>query len=101
MPNVTINDNTPRFGSDDGLIRKTELVISGVLRGGVLLSVAVILAGVCYYYALRLLGRVPSATFPDSLAGVCAGLKAAEPMAVITAGLLVLLATPVLRVLVS
>ena len=101
MPNVTINDNTPRFGSDDGLIRKTELVISGVLRGGVLLSVAVILAGVCYYYALRLLGQVPPATFPDSLAEVCSGLKAAEPMAVITAGLLVLLATPVLRVVVS
>ena len=101
MPNVAINDKTPPLGSDDGLIRKTELVISGVLRGGVLLSVAVILAGVCYYYALRLLGRVPLATFPDTLAEVGAGLKAADPMAIVTAGLLVLLATPVLRVGVS
>ena len=101
MPNVTVNDKAPRLGSDDSLIRKTELIISGVLRGGVLLSVAVILAGVCYYYALRLLGRVPPTTFPDTLAEVGIGLKAAEPMAIVTAGLLVLLATPVLRVVVS
>ena len=102
MPNVTINDKTAPLGSDDdGLIRKTELVISGVLRGGVLLSVAVILAGVCYYYVLRLLGRVPPSTFPDTLTEVGAGLKAADPVAIVTAGLLVLLATPVLRVAVS
>ena len=101
MPNVTINDKTPPLGSDDSLIHKTELVISNVLRGGVLLSVAVILAGVCYYYALRLLGRVPPATFPDTLAEVGAGLKAADPVAIVTLGLLVLLATPVLRVAVS
>ena len=99
MPNITVNDTRP--GADDGLIRKTELVISGVLRGGVLLSVAVILAGVCYYYALRLLGHLPYTTFPDTLAEVGAGLKAGQPTAIITAGLLVLLATPVLRVAVS
>ena len=46
MPPITINDKTSRPIADDGLIRKTELIISGVLRGGVLLSVAVILAGV-------------------------------------------------------
>ena len=101
MPNITVNDRMTRPGTDDGLIRKTELVISGVLRGGVLLSVAVILAGVCYYYALRLLGHLPYTTFPDTLAEVGAGLKAAQPTAIITAGLLVLLATPVLRVAVS
>ena len=101
MPNVTINDRRIPLGSDDGLIRKTELIISGVLRGGVLLSVAVILAGVCYHYALRLFGRPPPSTFPDTLAEVVAGLKAADPMAIVTAGLLVLLATPVLRVVVS
>ncbi len=101
MPTITINDKTIRPGSDDGVIRKTELVISGVLRGGVLLSVAVILAGVCYYYALRLLGRLPPTTFPDTLAEVGAGLRAANPVAIVTAGLLVLLATPVLRVAVS
>ncbi len=101
MPNITVNDKTTRPGTDDALIRKTELVISGVLRGGVLLSVAVILAGVCYYYALRLLGHLPYTSFPDTLAEVGAGLKAAQPTAIITAGLLVLLATPVLRVAVS
>ncbi len=101
MSDITINDKTTGLGADDSLIRKTELVISGVLRGGVLLSVAVILAGVCYYYALRLLGRLPPQTFPDTLAEVGAGLRAAQPMAIVTAGLLVLLATPVLRVAVS
>ena len=101
MPNVTIHDKTARGGPDDGLIRKTELVISSVLRGGVLLSIAVILTGVCYYYVLRLLGRAPPAAFPDTLAQVSAGLKAANPVAIVTAGLLVLLATPVLRVAVS
>ena len=101
MPTITINDKTARPISDDGLIRKTELVISGVLRGGVLLSVAVILAGVCYYYALRLLGRPPHSTFPDTLAQVGAGIKGADPVSIVTAGLLILLATPVLRVAVS
>lgn len=101
MENITINDKTPSPVSDDGLIRKTELIISGVLRGGVLLSVAVILAGVGYYYLLRLLGRMPPSTFPDTLGEVSAGLRAAEPMAIVTGGLLVLLATPVLRVAVS
>ena len=101
VPNITLNEKTTHLGSDDGLIRKTELIISGVLRGGVLLSVAVILAGVCYYYALRVLGRLPPSTFPDTLAEVAAGLRAAEPAAIVTAGLLVLLATPVLRVAVS
>jgi uncharacterized membrane protein YfcA len=101
MPNIIINDRTSGPGPDDGLIRKTELVISGVLRGGVLLSVTVILAGICYYYALRLLGHLPHMTFPDTLAEVGAGLMAAEPTAIITAGLLILLATPVLRVAVS
>ena len=101
MPNVIINDKSARLGPDDGLIRKTELIISSVLRGGVLLSVAVILAGVCYYYGLRLLGRMPPTAFPDTLGEVSAGLKAANPIAIVTAGLLVLLATPVLRVAVS
>ncbi|MBW4051950.1 MAG: DUF1634 domain-containing protein [Proteobacteria bacterium] len=101
MENITINDKTPSPVSDDGLVRKTELIISGVLRGGVLLSVAVILAGVGYYYLLRLLGRMPPSTFPDTLGEVSAGLRAAEPMAIVTGGLLVLLATPVLRVAVS
>ncbi len=101
MPGVTVKTQTHGPEADDSVIRKTELVISGVLRGGVLLSVAVILAGVCYYYALRLLGHLPPATFPDTLAEVGAGLKAGEPTAIITAGLLILLATPVLRVAVS
>ena len=85
----------------DSLIRKTEIIISGVLRAGVLLSVAVILAGVAYGYLLPLLGHTAGTHFPDTLAGVIAGLKAAKPMAIVSAGLIVLIATPVIRVAVS
>jgi uncharacterized membrane protein YfcA/uncharacterized membrane protein len=97
----TIDGKITHFGSDDDVIRKTELIISGVLRGGVLLSVAVILGGLGYFYALRLLGELPHPVFPDTIAGVAAGLGAGEPVPIITAGLLILLATPVLRVAVS
>jgi uncharacterized membrane protein YfcA/uncharacterized membrane protein len=101
MASRTINDNVTHPGSDDDLIRKTELIISGVLRGGVLLSVAVILGGVLYFYALRLLGELAHPAFPDTIPEVAAGLRVADPAAIVTAGLLILLATPVLRVAVS
>ncbi len=96
-----IHDMPARSEADDAIVRKTELLISGVLRGGVLLSVGVILAGVLYYYALGLLGHTQTLSFPDSLSGTLSGLKAAQPMAIVTAGLLILLATPVIRVAVS
>jgi uncharacterized membrane protein YfcA/uncharacterized membrane protein len=86
--------------SDDH-IGKTELIISGVLRGGVLLSIAVILAGVGYFYALRLLGELPQPAYPDTLTAVASGLMALYPPAIIVAGLIILIATPLLRVAVS
>ncbi len=96
-----MNDTTTLAGAEDNLIRKTEIIISGVLRGGVLLSIGVILVGVVYGYVLPLLGHAASSTFPDTLPGVIAGLEAGRPMAIISAGLLILVATPVIRVAVS
>ncbi len=96
-----MSTTTPPAGADDSLIRKTELIISGVLRVGVLLSVAIILAGVVYGYLLPLFGHSAGSTFPDTVSGVSAGLLAGRPMAIISAGLLLLVATPVLRVAVS
>lgn len=88
----------------DDIVRQTELVISFVLRGGVLLSAGIILVGVIAYYvrygsaASRL---AADRVFPHTVSSVFAGLAQGSPLAIIALGLLVLLATPVLRVLVS
>ena len=89
------------FPADDRIIRKTELIISGVLRGGVLLSVAVILGGIGYFYVLRFQGLLPHPTFPDTLAAVASGVSRGDSLAIVVLGLLILLATPVIRVAVS
>lgn len=86
---------------DDSLIRKTELIISGVLRGGVLLSVAVILGGLIYLYALKFTGNLHNSTYPDTLRDLFSGLTRGDPLSVIVLGLMILLATPVVRVAVS
>ncbi|MGH7079091.1 MAG: TSUP family transporter, partial [Acetobacteraceae bacterium] len=86
---------------DDSLTRKMELIISGVLRGGVLLSVAVIFGGVVYLYVQRLSGGISHTTYPDTLRELFVGLIAGNPVSVIVFGLMILLATPVVRVAVS
>ncbi|MDA8052455.1 MAG: DUF1634 domain-containing protein [Rhodospirillales bacterium] len=101
MTTETYNNKVTLLPSDDSLIRKTELIISGVLRGGVLLSVAVILGGVIYLYVLKLVGGLHHATYPDSLGALFAGLIRLDPLAIIVLGLMILLATPVIRVAVS
>ncbi len=86
------------------LVRQAELAISYVLRWGVVLSAVIIGVGVVAFYV-----RYSSAaertihdqTYPHTLAAVGSGLAHGDPLAIITLGLLVLLATPVLRVLVS
>jgi uncharacterized membrane protein len=86
------------------LIRQAELIISNVLRGGVLLSAVVIAAGVIAFYWRYLAagGRgVSNRPFPHNLTGVAQGLSSGDPLAIIALGLLILLATPVLRVAVS
>jgi uncharacterized membrane protein len=87
----------------DELLRRTELIISNVLRGGVLLSAGVIALGAALFYVrwLGTGGQAPEPSFPHSLAAVGYGLGHGDPLAVITLGLLLLLATPVLRVAVS
>lgn len=86
------------------LIRQAELVISYVLRGGVLISAAIIVVGVIAFYReyLTTPGRAPSITaFPHTLPAVATGLAHGDPLAIIVLGLLVLLITPVARVAVS
>jgi uncharacterized membrane protein len=92
-------------------MRQAELLISTVLRGGVLTSLAVILAGTLvtflhhpeYVSSPQELARLTEAgaSFPHTLRDVVAGVAALRGQAIVVLGLLILIATPVLRVAVS
>ena len=96
-------------GADqDEKVRKVELAISSLLRVGVLTSLLVVLGGTVVTFAhhpryLRShhdLGQLttPGAEFPHTLGSLVRGLEHAQGRAVVMAGLLLLIATPVLRV---
>ncbi|SRR5579875_1749272 len=87
----------------DKLVRQAEVIISNVLRGGVLLSAAIILLGVALFYiqSARVTGGLADRPFPTSLGAVGEGLLRGDPIAIVACGLLVLLVTPVVRVAVS
>ncbi|SRR5579883_2809920 len=77
-------------------------IIGWILQGGVLASAAVILFGILllpFRPGALTLQRLQ--TFPHSPGAVWAGLLGLHPQAFITLGLLLLIATPVLRVAVS
>ena len=88
-----------------------ELFISNLLRVGVTVSIGTILVGVVLMFVhhpnyLRPgddLGRLtrPGAAFPHTLAEVWDELRAGRGQAVVCVGLLMLIATPILRVAVS
>jgi uncharacterized membrane protein len=69
-------------------------VIGWILRGGAILSAAIVLIGML----LLLLHPGDPQVLPHSLNQVWTGLLALQPQAVIAAGLLLLLVTPVLTV---
>lgn len=86
------------------LLRQAEVVVSHVLRWGVILSAAIIALGVVLFYAQYLTGHVSTAqaqAFPHTLAAEIAALQAGQAVGVIVLGLLLLLLTPVMRVAVS
>jgi len=87
----------------DALTRRANLIISGVLRGGVLLSAAIIMLGLVLLSAHILVAHGASVTYqiPRTAGSVLQGVLRGDPVSVITLGLLVLLATPVVRVGVS
>lgn len=88
--------------------RWVDIAISNLLRGGVLLSVAVIAIGLFitfghhrdYFSSRPALGELTETGvhFPNSLGGVIHGIAQMHGQAIITAGLLLLIATPVARV---
>jgi uncharacterized membrane protein len=92
-----------RGAREDSLVRRSELIISSVLRGGVILSGVVISIGVADFY-LRgpsHQGYAGGLAYPTSIPAIWSGLTHADPVAIIAIGLILLLATPVARVAVS
>lgn len=95
----------------DQRVRRTELLISRMLRIGVLTSLSLVVAGTVLTFARNpsyLSDRravdtltAPTATFPHTPGDVVTGLGHLQGDALVTLGLLVLIATPVLRVAVS
>ncbi len=100
---------TPDDSADIDL--KVETSVSYTLRVGVIASIALMLLGIFAYFACHP-GTVrnpaalpamtgPGAIFPHTLTGVLGEFHTYPGEAVIMAGLLVLIATPVLRVAIS
>lgn len=108
---VTDGDLTTADHAAAERVRRVELVISTLLRVGVLTSLLVVVAGTVMTFVdqpsylsspAALDGLIGSnARYPDTLAAVVRGVRAGSGPAVVMAGLLILIATPVLRVAVS
>ena len=78
--------------------------ITTVLRVGVILSIAIMLVGMVMTFAdhpAAFTTRPANAHFPNTLAAVFAGVRHGDAEAIMMAGLLVLMATPVARVALS
>lgn len=86
--------------------------ISKVLRYGVVLSAATIILGLILFVAANgttdvnsmltyYPNQVPHGAFDTSLNGLLTGLAAFQPFAIIELGAIILIATPVSRVLIS
>jgi uncharacterized membrane protein len=109
IPSTTnTQSNPPSTGSSEVLAENLapsnhkkdySAIIGWILRGGAILSAAIVLIGML----LLLLhpGDLPETSlqvFPHTLDQVWTGLLALQPQAVIAAGLLLLIATPVMTV---
>jgi len=98
-------------GGAEERVRRVELTISNLLRAGVLASLLVVVLGTTvtfahhpeYVRSHRDLSRLtgPAADFPHSLPAVVRGIRHHQGRSLVVAGLLLLIATPVLRVAVS
>ena len=92
-------------------MRRVELVISDLLRVGVVISLALIVIGSivtfvrhpAYLRSPDELGGLvqPETILPHTLGEVAAGLRDFRGQAIVSLGLLVLIATPMMRVAVS
>jgi len=109
---ATDSDSGPQSNPEaDVRVGRVEITISYVLRIGVIASLAIVVVG-CFVGLARHPGYILSpdalhdltqkgATFPHSLPDVLAGVRQMRGQAIIAAGLLLLILTPVMRVAVS
>jgi uncharacterized membrane protein len=106
-----IESKSPASDEGDARVRRVERLISTLLRVGVVASLFVVTLGTAtsfvhhpdYRSVPSELQRLtsPGAAFPRTLGDIFRGLKQGRGQAVVAAGLLLLVATPVLRVAVS
>jgi uncharacterized membrane protein len=97
--------------ADTSKVRQVELVISHLLRTGVIASVCIILVGTAvsfrhhpeYFTSAEATDAIlsPQAIFPHTLPAALSAARAGKGQGIVLLGLLVLVATPVLRVAVS
>ena len=78
-----------------------ETIISRSLQFGVLLSAVIMIIGLVMFIVTGNGGYAGDNVFPTSLAATVQGILALKPYAIISAGLLILIVTPVFRVGVS
>lgn len=110
---IPVPENTPsptsRQENAAPLSEKTEhasfdmnVVISWILQGGVLTSAAVVCVGLLllFLHPVQLSGQ-QFLTFPHSLGQIKDGLLSLQPQAFVALGLILLIATPVMRVAIS
>jgi uncharacterized membrane protein len=96
---------------EDPRVRRVELLISNLLRGGVIASLIFIVGGTLLTFAQHggllssplLLHQVtqPGAVFPHTLRDVFEGVRHFDGQALVILGLFILIATPIMRVAIS
>ncbi len=113
-----MTEKTESMPPDMEPLTRMELVISYALRGGVLLSAAVILIGILWFALTQNTGYAKvlphhlqdllafhrasgPGFFPTSLQAVASGAMAGKPYAIIGLGMLLLILTPIVRVALS
>lgn len=105
--NDFLNAAALRDKLQEWLDQRIEIVLAHLLRGGVLLAAFVVIAGAVLYLGSHAQARVDYHTFhaePEQLRGVHSVLDAAlqgQPTGIIQLGLLLLIATPIARVIFS
>ncbi|GIP23516.1 DUF1634 domain-containing protein [Paenibacillus sp. J22TS3] len=90
----------PHHEETPSRIADVELAISKILRIGVVVAAAVIIAGLVKLLVTGVSGY-PDDTYPLGFAAIWEGLLELKSVAIIETGLLLLIMTPVLRVFVS
>ena len=94
-------DTTAGAPEKDRRLRQAELAISHVLRGGVVISAAIILLGVIWFYLQMAMTGHATLTYPHTVVEVAQEFAQGDPLALVAFGLLILLLTPILRVAIS